>query len=500
MSERQEEFSENWDAPGEMSIVVQGGLFQGNLVETANHCQHWREIFPHAQIILSISVTDVLSGSIINGVMNKPSLVSKHLNDGHLQAALDAIIASCDIVAVSQGAMPLPPIKADSPKLNNMNLQIAAARNGLSLVNGKHTLRVRSDLVFLDRSFLEQYCRLSSLPRGDASVFVRRVLISSLFTLNPFTIERMPLHFSDWFNFGLTEDVVRLWDVPLIPFKDSVYYRTNKHATASNILERLFNSRLAVEQHVIFNCFKRYFEGLILEYHNDHTSIDLAMDILLDNFLICDLIQTKCVFAKYASSLFEPIMQIQCITSDDWRAMVNARDVDYRKTLADKISAARYYGTPSGRLGLPKTYAASQLTVIEGQFINGEIVAHRPNGVIFHGPYATFGAGRYLVRLEVTAVEGGGNLSVKVTADAGKRELSQIEFEMEPDCLPSIEVPFDVSEPKLAKLEVVCSTNELAGISISGITFLARVEDGRAEEIKVKEGFVGGKGLARFFR
>ena len=222
---RPPERPDDFDRPGALSIVVQGPLFQGNMVETANHVHHWRETFPHAEIILSLSVTDVVAGDVQGGVLVAPHLVRGHEHDGHLQVALRTITECCDVVALSAGALPLPPIKSDSPKLNNANLQIAAAQHGLALARGEFVLRIRSDLLFLDRGFLAQYERNQALPRGKAAVFGQRVLMSWLYTLNPFTIERMPLHFSDWFHFGRTEDVRQIWDVPPITLRDSMHYR-----------------------------------------------------------------------------------------------------------------------------------------------------------------------------------------------------------------------------------------------------------------------------------
>ena len=60
------------DRPGALSVVIQGPLFQGNMVETANNCRHWREVFPAAQIILSVSVTDVVAGELQGGVLTNP--------------------------------------------------------------------------------------------------------------------------------------------------------------------------------------------------------------------------------------------------------------------------------------------------------------------------------------------------------------------------------------------------------------------------------------------
>ena len=406
-----------WDRAGILSIVVQGALFHGNVVEVANNCRHWRELFPVAEIILVISVTDVVVRTAVDGGFTKFRLVAKHRHDGHLQAALDIIQQSCDKVSLSEPALPLPPIKSDSPKLNNMNFQISAAQHGLALATGLFVLRIRSDMIFLDRSFLDQYAAGTGVPRGTAAVFTKRVMISWLYTLNPFTVERMPLHFSDWFHFGLREDVLQIWTIPQVTLRDSIYYKTHPHAEHSNAAERLFNIRIAVEQHVAYHCFKKYFPDLTLDYHNDDTSINLAMDILVDNFVVCDLVRAHCVFDKYAREFVDESKRIHCITAEDWLAMAQPRN--YRTMLSHELNHASPAGdVPQTTIkaieppkieppriepapiaeepGFPRVYEAARLKTRQGQFTDGKIVATATDGGIAYGPYISLAPGRYL--------------------------------------------------------------------------------------------------------
>ena len=465
----------DWDSPHILSIIVQGALFQGNMIETANHCRHWRELFPEAEIILALSVTDVIFGDLKDGALNNPRLVPAHRHDRHLLEALTVIINSCNKIGLSSDALPLPPIKIDSPKLNNMNFQIAAAQMGLTMVSGKYVLRIRSDMVFLDRSFLDQYTASQMPPRGEATLFTERVLVSWLFTLNPFTVERMPLHISDWFHFGLVDDVRRIWTIPKITLADSLYYRTHPHAPYSNIPERLFNSRLAVEQHLAYHCFKKHFPKLILDYHNDHSSIELCMDILVDNFALCDLVATSCIFEKYAHEFNEHTKRYHCLTRSDWFAMAQSRDVSYRDTLLPKIKEAaasfRYLQE------CPCTFEAARLRTNDGRFLNGEIIATPTTGVLFFGPYVNFAAGWYLASVNVTYLEGPGALNLRVTTNSGEVLIAEKSFEIELSVVPALSIPFEVGLEGAFNLEVVCIISEIHCMAVSGITISARANN-----------------------
>jgi len=457
----------DFDRPGALSIVVQGPLFQGNLVETANHCRHWRELFPGAQIILSVSVTDIVVGAVEGEVFAGMHLVPRHHHDGHLHAAVQGITASCDLVVLARCALPLPPIKSDSPKLNNTNMLIAAAQGGLALANGTYVLRIRSDMVFLDRGFLDQWAAGQAMPRQDAAVFGQRVLISWLYTLNPFTVERMALHFSDWFHFGRTEDVRQVWDVPEITLQDAMHYRAHPHAPGSNAAERLFNIRRAVEQHILYHCFKRHLPGLVLDHHTDRTSEQLALDILVDNFVLCDLVAARCVFEKYAGEFLNPDKRTHCLTPEDWYSLARHRGASYAALLS--------HGTDSG-WDQPRTIPAAALRPKESRLLNGEIVGTGQDGVLFFGPYVTVPPGQYVAMLDITTLDGEGTLTLSVTAEAGKRFIGNARVKVGSGAPPHAEVAFDVVGVPASGLEVVCDAVGLREIAVSGLTVRPRVD------------------------
>lgn len=466
----------DWNQSGVLSIVVQGALFQTNLVETANHCRHWREMFPVAELILVVSVTDVVSlpesGSPTVGVL---SLIAKHRHDGQLKFALDTILASCNKVAFAPPALPLPPIKSDSPKLNNINFQIEAARHGLTLVTGCYVLRIRADMVFMSRGFLDQYAAGEAVFKGTAVVFRQRVMISWLFTLNPYTNERMPLHFSDWFHFGLTTDVCRLWQAPPVTLQDSVYYRTHRHAAGSNAAERLFNTRLAVEQHIIYACFKPHFPELQLDYHNDQSCTELALNILIDNFTVCDIEHAGCIMDKYASEFTDTAKLTHCITRDDWFAMAAARDVDHRITLMPKIMAFHDLGLAQSQQSLPRTYGVHHLRTTDARVLNQEIVAVSREGKLFWGPYTGLPQGAYRATVHVTSLEGSGGIILRVSMAFGQVRLAEKCIDAQGN-ETELTVDFDAPNHGARDVEIVCEFDQLRQFAVSGVTFAKRTD------------------------
>lgn len=462
-----------WDEPGSFSIVVQGGLFGGNAVETARHCRHWRDLFPNAQIILAISVSDMFATEVRPGILVEPRLAKAFRENTHFKAVMARIAETCDVVVLSRGALPLPPIKTFSSAANNVNLQIVAAQAGLALATGRHVLRVRSDLVFADRDFIAQYAAANLISYGSAKVTGERVLISPIYTLNPFTYERMPLHFSDWFHLGLTEDVREIWAGPEMTFADAIYFKTHEAAPGSNKDELVFVPRRAVEQHMLYHYFKPRIPSLVVDHHNDLTSVELSLDILVDNFAICDLVRARCVFDKYAHDMDNPAKWLHCITPSDWTAMAHVTGRERRAVLEDKRLAV----TNPETAPFPRHYGVRALSTKVGHRSRAEIIGSSVDGVLIHGPYDTLPEGQYIAKVQATVLEGAGTIDLAVTRDAGRETLAARQITFDGNIIPQLEIPFEVDTDVATRVEVVVMIKDITTLIVASATIAIRRDD-----------------------
>lgn len=288
---------EEIDKPQNFSIIMQGGINYSNIVYISNICRTWRKLFPFSQIINVISSSDCIN---LLKNQNDLRLLNEFSNKREIVSAFNTILDLCDDVIVSENHTPLPKMKNDSPGANNINLMIAAAKTGLKKAKNKYTLRIRNDLFFCDRNFIDFYEEKIKSPRGSWSILKERVLISEIFTLNPLTIAKMPFHYSDWFHFGLTEDIKKIWDpVDFYPFEYAVWYRHRNHNIDSNNVEKRFYTRFAPEQWISFPFIKKQFPELSLDFHNDKTSLIDSIFTLYDNFIVNDLYSTHTYIEKY---------------------------------------------------------------------------------------------------------------------------------------------------------------------------------------------------------
>lgn len=186
-------------SPEQISIVIQGPVFggPGAAVEDAHTLrvvESARQHLPGAEIILS---------------------TWEGTDTSHLAA--DKVILSAD---------PGGPICHTDGKMRlNVNRQIVSTRAGLAAVERPFAIKVRSDCVFTGSSFLEYWAAFTN--RGpQLKLTQQRVIAGTFYTVNP--IKHNPwacYHVSDWFAFGLTQDVRAIWACPLVPDEDALWFR-----------------------------------------------------------------------------------------------------------------------------------------------------------------------------------------------------------------------------------------------------------------------------------
>lgn len=174
-------------ASREISVVVQGAV-GGKPTDppakrlTERCLRSVRRHLPDAEIILS-----TWKGSDVTGL------------------SFDQLVVSDD-----PGAVPLDVRRTP----NNINRQIVSTRAGMQVVERPYAVKLRTDFELLGDRFLSYFGKYTARAE-KARIFRERVVTSTIFSINPRRFAAMPYHPSDWFFFGLTEDLRNLWDIPL---------------------------------------------------------------------------------------------------------------------------------------------------------------------------------------------------------------------------------------------------------------------------------------------
>jgi hypothetical protein len=92
----------------------------------------------------------------------------------------------------------------------NILRQIISTRSGLAKANRRYALKIRSDTEITSAVFLSDWYSYAS--RGiRPAIFKSRILVSAIFTPQPVSCPS-PYFVSDFFSFGFTHDLIKLWD------------------------------------------------------------------------------------------------------------------------------------------------------------------------------------------------------------------------------------------------------------------------------------------------
>ena len=102
------------------------------------------------------------------------------------------------------------------PHVENMNRQIVTTREGLRRVTTPYAMKLRSDNFLVGDQF--KHLQQAFPKRCDTHCFLKeRVVVNNTFTRQYAKGMRVVFHSCDFFYFGLTQDLLALWDLPLFP-------------------------------------------------------------------------------------------------------------------------------------------------------------------------------------------------------------------------------------------------------------------------------------------
>ena len=183
------------------------------------------------------------------------------------------------------------------PKLdgftNNELRIVKSTKAGLAHLKREWTLKIRSDIFLKSVNFID-YIKKFPLRDERYAFLKKRVVVSSQFTKEYIywndLVQPTPFHVSDWMQFGLTEDIKTLNNVP-DPSEpvESLYYLFNKKDELKEDLLKA-SHRYAPEQYLFYNACKKYFPDVIFENYLDYNrqNIEESRQIILNNLIVMD--------------------------------------------------------------------------------------------------------------------------------------------------------------------------------------------------------------------
>jgi hypothetical protein len=253
----------------EISIVVQGSI---DKIYTFKCLQSIRNHLPDSEIVLS-----TWEGADVSGL------------------DYDILVLSKD-----PGASIYDNIRRAR---NNINRQLRSTQNGIAKATGKFILKLRSDLVLESSAFLFYF---DKFPIYDPvfHIFTQRLMVPSLFSrfFSNETGYPTPFHLSDWWFFGLSEDIRAYFDeTPLVDIEEYSDYKKLCYPDKRPYRDALF--RYTPEQYFCYNSFKRHIPELHFDDWTDFNddNIRLSEKLIANNFIILNPWQYEITNLKYTN-------------------------------------------------------------------------------------------------------------------------------------------------------------------------------------------------------
>jgi hypothetical protein len=250
----------------DLTILIQGPYFEIENYNSNLNIKKLKEKFPESKI-----------------------LVSTWVNENRYKVKSDEIIYNEDPGIV------LDEHVGSATKGSNIQRQITSVINGLAKIKTKYCLKIRSDCYFDSNKILNiptnHYQREKKFQ-----LFEERILISTIGSFNQSNTSIL-YHYSDWFNYGLTKDLKKLWGEIKIDNRHVNFYKRYPFLK-KNILGKDWDLRFTAEQLIYY---KDDFIKNKIEHGHDFSKekLDDANNYLINNFFLVDPDKINFVFPKY---------------------------------------------------------------------------------------------------------------------------------------------------------------------------------------------------------
>jgi len=204
----------------EIEVVIQGPVSrkiaaQNGMGETAAVIASLRRILPEASVILS-----TWRGADVSGI-------------------------EVDRVVFSDDPGSFPQNRNDEQQRNNVNRQIVSTLAGLRACSRKYTLKLRSD-TSLDHADFLTWFELFPARNLEGKILEKRVLAWAAGSRHPrkspsvANSARVLFHPSDFVFFGLRQDLLNIWDIPLMTAVEADWFAMEPPRWASPRMKNRF--------------------------------------------------------------------------------------------------------------------------------------------------------------------------------------------------------------------------------------------------------------------
>ena len=171
----------------------------------------------------------------------------------------------------------------ENGKKNNVNRQIVSTLAGLKEVKTGYALKLRTDFVLTGTNFIKELNRYRKCD-DNYRIFERKIVCSMFDTRKPYGVYyNLPFHVGDFFFFGLTKDLIKLFDIPLVTKEEFTWFVDHTEFQPDTFAKNKFGG----EQSIWIGCLKSNGKKVDCEY-STHINPSIAEEsdkFLVNNFV-----------------------------------------------------------------------------------------------------------------------------------------------------------------------------------------------------------------------
>lgn len=352
----QQKISGPWGNNANITVMLHGHYDEGNRAWLTEVIRSWRRALPGAQVGMAASQIDQNLTEAERDLW-RPEDVERA--DDRRVRLIRQMQPEVDFLVESHPAGVLPPLKFDD-KANNCNKMIGAVQAGLSAVDTRWVLRIREDAYIQHPARMGADYEAFARHIGTPKAFRQPVAISPYYTINPFGLERMSFHVSDWYNLGLTEDVADYWNVAPMSFGDATYFEGMPHAPHTNRYERPMRARMPPEM-LIATTFAARHGYRVPHYFNETGYESDALAFMRDNFVMPDPDVIGMGMEKYRKQRNWVLTGLLVISPAEWKILMEGGEPAFRAAIRGKermirLAEIRRRMLPFGRIRRSKVF------------------------------------------------------------------------------------------------------------------------------------------------
>lgn len=164
-------------------------------------------------------------------------------------------------------------------KPNNVNRQIVSTLNGLKQTSTKYAMKLRSDFILTSKNFIKYFDIFQEFNK-EYQIFEKRIICPMTGTRKPRAKNyNLPFHIADFATFGLTKDLVRLYDIPLVTDEEFDWFLIHNEFKPDCYAVNKYNA----EQSIWINCLRKVGKDIKCQY-STHVNDEIAEQS--DKFLV----------------------------------------------------------------------------------------------------------------------------------------------------------------------------------------------------------------------